>query len=137
MSFKEKSIWISLVSTIIIFGYYFLRIFQMANNEKVAHREIAVFFISIIILIVVVEIILHILLAGFHRPEAEDERDQLIELRATRNAYYLLVAGVVTANIAFLVLAAPILVAHIILFFFILAESVAFITQLFYYRRGI
>ncbi len=109
----------------------------MTNNEKVAHREIAVFFISIIILIVVVEIILHILLAGFHRPEAEDERDQLIELRATRNAYYLLVAGVVTANIAFLVLAAPILVAHIILFFFILAESVAFITQLFYYRRGI
>lgn len=137
MSFKEKSIWISLVTTILIFGYYFLRIFQMANNEEATHTEIAVFFISVIVLIVIVETILHILLAIFHRPEAEDERDRLIELKATRNAYYLLVAGVFTAIVGFVVSAAPILVAHIILFFFILAETGAFITQLFYYRRGI
>jgi uncharacterized membrane protein len=37
MSFREKSIWISLVSTLLIFGDYFLNVIALGNlSEEVA-----------------------------------------------------------------------------------------------------
>ena len=137
MTYKEKGIWISLVTTLLIFGYYFVKAFQMANSGGVGHKDFAIFFVSIIVMIIIVEIISHIILTIAHRPETEDERDQLIELKATRNAYYILVAGVWIAIGQFWFSTAPLLVIHIILFFFILGEILSDITKLVYYRRGI
>lgn len=142
MSFKEKSIWISLVTTILVFGYYFVRVLQMVSNEAVGNAEIAVFFVSIIVLVIVIQIISHILLTIAHRPETEDERDQIIELKATRNAYYLLIAGVFASTGTFIIgiFVLPVTTFHVVhtmLIFFIIAEMVKHITELVHYRRGI
>ncbi len=99
MSFKEKSIWVSLIVTIIIFGFYFVFAFTTIKNNsaEAARTSLLGIFIGTIILITVIQIILHIVLAITFRNEAvkgEDEREKLIELRATRISYFFLVAGV-------------------------------------------
>jgi hypothetical protein len=137
MSFKEKSIWISLIATALIFGYYAIRVFQIETNQNVGHAEMVLFTLTIIISIIVVEIVSHILLAIAHRPETADERDEAIELKATRIAYFLLVIGVFAAVGQFWFSPTPPFICHILLFSFILAEIASDITRLVYYRRGI
>ena len=137
MTFKEKSTWVTLSSTIVIFGYYFIKAYRMVFLEKAGHGEMAFLFVSVIVLVIGVEVAAHIILTIIHRPESTDERDRLIDLKATRNAYYLLVAGVFVALAQFWLSTPPILVVHIVLFFFILAEILSDMTKLIYYRRGI
>jgi hypothetical protein len=79
----------------------------------------------------------HIFLTLLYRPEKIDERDKLIELRATRIAYFILIFGVFLSIGSVLISTTPLITAHIVLFFFILAEVVKFITQLVYYRKGV
>ena len=141
MSFKEKSIWISLIVTILIFGFYFVFAFtEMKNNSpEGALGTIAGIFIGVIILIIVMEIILHSVIAIVFRKEAsekEDERDKIIELKGSRFSYIILAVGVWITGFSLFFVSSPIMMAHILLLFFILAEITGFATQLYFYRRG-
>ena len=141
MSFKEKSIWVSLIVTIIIFGFYFVFAFTTIKNNsaEAARTSLLGIFIGTIILITVIQIILHIVLAITFRNEAvkgEDEREKLIELRATRISYFFLVAGVWISGLSLFFAPSSILIANIILLSFILAEIAGFTSQLYFYRRG-
>jgi len=136
-SFQEKSIWISLVTISLIFGYYFVRIFKMASQDEINVIKNTVLFISVIVMVIIVEVVSHIILALRTRPETKDERDLLIELKATRNAYFLLVFGIFLSIGSIAASLPPFIMAHIIMFFFIISEIAKFLTQLFYYRRGI
>ena len=140
MSFKEKSVLGSLIFTVIVFGYYFTRAFGLINNTESGLADSAVLFIGVVILIIILEIILHTILAIVHRKESiqtNDERDNLIELKATRISYYILIFGILTAGISLLFVLTPLLLANIILFFFIIAEITGFSMQLYYYRKGV
>ena len=140
MSFREKSIWVSLVATILIFGYYFANVFSYFTSFDVNNRELVGLFIGVVVLMVIVEVVLHIILAiAFKKEtmEAEDERDNLIRLKATKVSYFVLVFGIWMMAISLLLSASPVAMANIIIFFFILAEIAGFSTQLFYYRKGI
>jgi len=136
-SFQEKSIWISLVTISLIFGYYFVRIFKMASQDEINVIKNTVLFISVIVMVIIVEVVFHIVLALRTRPETKDERDRLIELKATRNAYFLLVFGIFLSIGSIAASVPPFIMVHIIMFFFIISEIAKFLTQLFYYRRGI
>jgi hypothetical protein len=144
MSFREKSIWISLISTLLIFGDYFLNVIALANlSEAVAKTAI--------VLIIIVEIIFQTVLALNNHKAANlgaDERDKLFEYKGNNFGYTVLVIGVlltlgrmVSLEISpefieqFKVLNIPFLTAHILLFSFILSEVVRFSAQLYYYRR--
>ena len=138
MSFREKSTWISLVTTLFIFGYYFTEAFPALSDGDADSMKIFGLFIGVIIGVVVLQVLLHGALAIAFRKEAEkgdDERDKLFELRATRNAYFLLVLGVCATGAGMLLTSSPFVMANIILFFFVLSEIAGFITQLFYHRR--
>ena len=136
-SFQEKSIWISLVTISLIFGYYFVRVFQIAFQDEINVIKNTVLLISVIVMVIIVEVVFHIILALRTRPEAKDERDRLIELKATRNAYFLLVFGIFLSIGSIAASVSTFIMAHIIMFFFIISEIAKFLTQLFYYRRGI
>jgi hypothetical protein len=140
LSFQEKSIWISLVTTILIFGFYFTQAIRAFDSPDVHGTYLIGLFIGIIILVVIVQIVLQSVLAIAHRKAAEagtDERDNLIELRATRISYFVLVFGVWATCTSMLIHRSPLVMANTILFFFILSETVGFTSQLFYYRRGL
>lgn len=153
MSFKEKSIWISLISTLLIFGDYFLNIISLgslsAEAAKAAALELS---LRSLFLIIIVEIIFQGMLAASNRKAAElgaDERDKLFEYKGNNVGYTVLVIGVfiTLGRIVFMeinpelieqsnLLELPLLTAHILLFSFIFSEIVRFSTQLYYYRSS-
>ncbi|MEA3225726.1 MAG: hypothetical protein U9Q07_07220 [Planctomycetota bacterium] len=136
-SFQEKSILISLVTISLIFGYYFLRIFRIAAQDEIDVTQSIVLLVSVIVMVVIVEIVFHIILALTTRQETKDERDRLIELKAIRNAYFVLAFGIFLPIACIAVSVRPFIVAHVIMFTFVVSEIAGFATQLFYYRRGI
>jgi uncharacterized membrane protein HdeD (DUF308 family) len=136
-SFQEKSIWISLITISLIFGYYFVRVFKMASQDEINVVENIVLLISVIAMVIIVEVVFHIIIALRDRPEAQDERDRLIELKATRNAYFVLAFGIFLPIACIAASVRPFIVAHVIMFIFVLSEIAQFLSQLLYYRRGI
>jgi heme/copper-type cytochrome/quinol oxidase subunit 3 len=160
MSFKEKSAWISLISTLCIFGYYFYNIAMLQGEPLEQAKDAALALLSkAIILSIIVEVVFHSMLAATNHKAAKlgaDERDKLFEYKANNIGYTILVIGVIT-TLMFIIggeyvgewgnseeLAdmlksrqIPLHTAHILMFFFILSEIVRFAGQIFYYRRGV
>jgi len=153
-SFKEKSTWISFVSTLLIFGYYFIQLVQLDGLPPPEAKQAAnVLLLKTIVLSIVVEALFHGMLAATNHKAAAmgaDERDQLFELKANNMGYWVL-GGCVVICIFHLLLSdnisgyevsdsvtsTPYLSAHILIFGFILSELVRFGVRIFYYRRGI
>src|SRR5271166_2659018 len=145
LSYQEKSILGSLLAMVVVYGYYFAAVLRDASRPEFNLGRLMLAVIAII----VIEIVYHIVLALESKPEPKDERDLLIECRAYRNPYFLLATG------AFLVIACfimaglardaaptrisvtPFITVNLVLFFLVLAELMKFLTQLFYYRRGL
>ncbi|WP_448564320.1 hypothetical protein [Thalassotalea ganghwensis] len=151
MSYKEKTIWLSLVILLLIWGDYGLTMIELANSQALNQALINDLLKSVIIQTIVLEIVLHIILAIINHKDAnaqEDERDKLISLRATQHAYILLSIGVAVAvfytiapALNNVILPASTLAYHekviqIVIFFMVFAEVYRLSTQLFYYRRG-
>ena len=153
MSFKEKSTWISLVSTVLIFGYYFINIIALRDVPlEIAKVAAAGLLLEAIILITIVEIIFQGMLASTNHKAAQlgaDERDKLFEMKGNMAGYTVLVIGVMLTFTRILIvefnpdfadqnssLKIPLLTAHILMFSFILSEVTRFSGQLYYYRRG-
>lgn len=139
MTFQEKSIWVTVVVTVIIFGYYFTQAIIIISNPSIPEVALIGLFIGVTVITIIVQIVLQSVLAIANRKDAEkgeDERDKLIELKATRISYFILIFGVWTTCISILIISSTIILANLLLFFFIIAELTGFISQLIYYRRG-
>lgn len=153
MSFSEKSAWISFVSTIAIFGYYFFKLSELSGIDLALAKPLALALLfKAIVLIAIVEAVFHAMLAQTNIKAAKlgaDERDKLIELKASKYGYTILSLGVFfTLGRLLLVeqfpqlsehnssLAIPFFTAHILMFAFILSEIVRFGSQIVLYRRG-
>lgn len=141
MSFQEKSIWISLVVTTIIFGYYFVKAFDVFLNPFSNNPGLVSLLMGVVILTIIVEIILQTILSIFSKKEASagnDERDKIIKFKSFRISYFILIFGAWVAVISLLVpKSTTLFMANIIIFFSILSELFGFVTQLIYYRRGV
>ncbi|HYK35477.1 hypothetical protein [Alloacidobacterium sp.] len=80
LSYREKSLYASLVAELVVYGPYFFLHRQNSVN-KVA---------GMIIGIIVLQIILQSIIAALTRNRITDERDRLIELRGYRVGYFTL-----------------------------------------------
>jgi uncharacterized membrane protein len=154
MSFKEKSTWVSLLATLLIFGNYAISVFSMDSTVlnpdeiiEVAMNNLS----SAIFSIIIVEIIFQSLIAAGGRNKIElegDERDSLITLTSNNSGYWVLNIGVII-TIGQLILPyvlgiefspeertnIPMFAMHLLLFSFILAEIVRFSHQIYLYRK--
>jgi len=93
MPFREKSAWISVLSMSGIYGFYFWSVIRAGHQAGGFHFGSL---LGTIVALVIVQIVLTVAVAVFSPRDAKaprDERDKLIELRATRVAY----AGLATA----------------------------------------
>ena len=136
-SFEEKSIWITLVSMLVIFGYYFVVAARMKSAGSSAVVEFVPLFVSVVVLMVVVIVIGHIVVAIASRPEGRDERDRLIEWRAESNASWVLGVGVLAGIWSVATSVDNVWIAHLLLLFLISSEVVKSVSKLLYYRRGL
>ena len=80
LSYREKSLYASLVAELVVYGpYFFLHRQNSVNNVA-----------GMIIGIIVLQVILQLIIAAFTRNRTTDERDRLIELRGYRVGYFTL-----------------------------------------------
>jgi len=138
LSYREKSLYASLVAEILVYGPYFVFHHQNSLN-KVA---------GMIAAIIVLQAVLQGIIAAFSRNRMTDERDRLIELRGYR-AGYLTIATLMVAGLALLWFHAahgslslnhPWVGLHFLSVFFgmlVIADITKTATQIVSYRRAL
>ncbi len=135
MSFREKSAWISMLSMLAIYGFYFGSVIH-AGSQAGGARSGGL--LGTIVALVVVQVLLTIAVAMFTPREAKaprDERDKLIELRAMRVAYSGLATSVALACL-FGAFDPPIIFnTNALLFILVTAEVLRSACQIIQYRR--
>jgi hypothetical protein len=95
MSFREKSAWISLVCLVIFTSIWLAHFVRINFFRGLGHHEAAWFF-GTVAAVTALEIGLHVAIALQSPHEAKtpkDERERLIDLRASRVAFYVLLVG--------------------------------------------
>lgn len=90
-TFREKSLWVSLLATLAIYAHYFIRVLRIGDA---APGRVAGLFIGTVIAMIVVHAVVLGALAIRHKPERTDERDRQFSLVASRISYYVLMTGV-------------------------------------------
>ena len=136
MSFREKSAWISLLSMTGIYALYFWSAFHSRPSAGSFHFS---GLLETIIALIIVQTALTIAVAIFAPKEAKaprDERDRLIDLRATRLAYAALATSVACACF-FGGFNPPIIFnTNALLLLLVIAEILRSGCQVIQYRRG-
>ena len=149
MSYQEKNITVSLVSFLLIVGYYLVNVVQMLQQGGLVSNRLfslwAVVIIAGIIVNIIGSILTNIVLAIVHAIKTggkeeerflEDERDKLIGLKGVRVSYVTFSIGVLIAMLTFVFGQPPLVMFSSIIFFSIAAEIMGDVSQIFLYRRG-
>ena len=134
LSFREKSLWLMLVTLVASFGFYFATVLPPSAADVVPQQ--VVLFVIAVVTLVIMQIVGHILIAIVDRRAETDERDRLIELKGTRNASYVLATGVFVALCAAMATDGNFVFTHLLLASWVLAQMVEIGSQLFLHQRG-
>jgi hypothetical protein len=136
MSFREKTAWISVILLIALFGPYFGRVALALAGKTHVHGGTQFAMISAFVLL---EIVLRVAI-GMHSPRdaraPRDEREDLIDMRATRAAFYVLLGGVLVAIFTLHFPVSVWMLSQFVLFAVVLSELVRFGGQIRLFRRG-
>ena len=141
MPFREKSAWISLFCLLATFGLFFVLLSRGLLGPTGMHH--LHWFLMALLAFILLQVVLHIIARVTAPLDAKaplDERERMILLRASRNAYITLFVGAVLVPLSLHLpghlhanfRAAP-WVALVGLF---AAEVVRAISQIIYFRRG-
>ena len=148
MSYQEKQNIVNIFSGLLVTIIYALMVYQRHQQGRFDLTDdfqtwglVFLIFIGISIVVrIIIQIIFHIINAIATREESvplEDERDQLIKLKATRNSYYAFTSGFVLSVLG-LAVGMPV---HWIFIAFVgfglIAEILDNGSQIYYYRKGI
>lgn len=151
MSFKEKSIWVSLIIMLIIWMDYFSDVYNLYQSASLTVAVIHKLLLGVVVLTIILQIIFHTVIAIIDKKgadEHEDERDKVITLYGSRNAYLILSIGVVVFVFQTILpslfdrsnfvtgLPDQYVLMHVVIIAAVIAEVVKYSTQLFYYRQG-
>jgi len=134
LSFHEKSLWLIFLSLFGIFAFYFGAVlpFKSPNLEP---QHVTAFAVALCAL-VLTQIAGHIVIAIMDHRTETDERDRAIALKGTRNAAYVLSAGVFLTLCTALFIDGNLVFTHILLAGWVLSQLVEYGSQLVLYRRG-
>lgn len=143
MPFREKSAWISLITTVGLWGAYFWSVGRyLLDRGSLGGLPVDTvgWFVGTLVLIVIVQIILAIVMAIVSGKRAEapmDEREQLIDLKAARAGFFALNAAVICVSGLWILGASPLVMANGILLSMVIAEVVHSGGKIIGYRRGV
>jgi hypothetical protein len=138
LSYREKTLYASLLAELVIYGPYFV-VHRQNSIDKVA---------GMILAIIVLQIVLQAIIALFSRNRTTDERDRLIELRGYRAGYLtfatLMVVGLAAlwfhSTFGHLTINSGRFALHFLSVFFgmlVIADIVKTATQIVTYRRAL
>jgi hypothetical protein len=149
MSFREKGAWAYLITTLVVFVPYFVSVFgRLLQGDKNVSFVLGAF-IAATVFCTVLSIIFGIAIEISSREEPYDERDLIVDAKANRNAYYVLLTLCFMAmgcvlfipvfftqlpTNAFVML---VFASQVFFLCFVIAEIIKYTTQVVCYRRGI
>lgn len=167
MSKQERVSWVSLIVNLVIGYWYFERVFSLPAGADLLGSGMARFAINLIILSIFIgiasELVLHAVQkrAGGEGADKSqiDERDRLINLKASRNAYGVLSAAVIIVLVQIALIEgiysfrrrpepdtvlelmatgplAPMHIAQLLLLALTLGGITVYVSRIFCYRRG-
>jgi hypothetical protein len=137
LSFREKSAWISFLSILGVFIPFFWTSYQRLNGAVDGRTAVSTAF-GLLVLFVVLEIVLHVALALWSPREArtpKDERERLIELRATFIAFHVLVVGALAGVATLHLTRSAWIIQQVVLLAIVVAELVKFGAEIVLFRR--
>jgi hypothetical protein len=103
MSFREKSAWISLVTTLLVWSGFFILLFHELASRAPNSGRLLASFVGSTILMIVLQIAIHIVIAISAPKDVDavaDERERMIELKASRIGFVTLMTLSMGAVIA-------------------------------------
>ena len=148
MSYQEKSVIASLITTALAFGAYFIVVsgmhhdgrFEGAEATRQIGKVILIVIGASIVLNIVMQIltnILHAIVTNEQNPSfVVDERDKLIELRGLQLMLFVMGIGFVLSMIMLTIGQSAFISFNIIVFSFALGDVAGNIRRLFLYQRG-
>jgi hypothetical protein len=149
MSYQEKNITVSLITYILILGFYLVNLFQMYQEGGLVSTRLfnlwAIVIIAGILVNIISSILTNIVLSIVHAirtgtGESErfiaDERDKLIELKGVRASYISFSIGVLVAMLTFVFGQPPLVMFSLIIFFSLVGEIIGDMAQIYLYRKG-
>ena len=148
MSYQERQSLVSLISTILVFVLYSAFMAQRYPDAGEYSPEVFRFWGAFILILIpvsiVTQIILHIVFSIINaiatREEESlivDERDKLIELKATRSGLYVFAVGVLLAMGSLVINMPPSAMFIILIIAGMLSSVISDALQLVSYRRGL
>jgi hypothetical protein len=147
MSYQEKSNIVSLITTLIVSVPYMWYVFQQFRSSNFTTAEEFNFWaIALLVLIpirIVAEIVIHIIMSIItaivtqkDEESLTDERDELIELKRTRNSTFAFIIGFVVSLVVVYFVKTPSSMFIVIFISGFLSELVGIFSQIYYYKKG-
>ncbi len=148
MSFQEKNSIVSFFSTVIIYASYCLYVFlkyqegsiNMAGDLFFWGKVILIFIPISIAARILIYILFHIVNTAVTRededPSFQDERDKLIDLKATKIAYIVSGLGFLFGMVTLVLRMPAAVMINVIFLFCNIGSMVEEGTKFFFYRRG-
>lgn len=147
MSYQERLSLVNLISTILVTALYAAYMVQRYPDVSPYSKEVfhfwGAFFLILIPVTIVTRIVIYIVFAIINAiatreedPPITDERDKLVELRASRNSLYVFALGFVLAMGSLVVELPPSVMFIVLICAGVMSEVVSEISQFYYYRRG-
>jgi len=149
MSYRKISISVSLVSTLLIMGYYLLNLIPMFQQGDLISERVfrlaAIVIIASIVLNIAGNILAHIVINIVHAIQTqsekevrmiEDERDKLIGLKGTQVSYIVFSLGVLASMLTFVFGQPGLVMFSLIIIFSLLAEIIGNLSQFYFDSQG-
>ena len=134
MSFREKCAWISFVLLLLLIVG-----FALGGHLKLDGIDGLHYFLALILGFAFLQVLLRVVIARQAPRDArtpKDERDQLIDLKASRIGFYALVTGVLLAMLLVHVHGNPWTGLESMVLAVLVAWAIKFAGEIVYYRRG-
>lgn len=147
MSYQEKRSIVYLISTLLIIGFYCIYVFQVhlekSMNPVTDFKFWGITILLIVPAMIIVNIVTHIVfniinILATHekRPSISDELDNLIELRANRNAYAVFMMGFLLSMGTLVLEMPPYIMFNVLVASLFTASIVWSLSQFYFYRKG-
>ncbi len=148
MSFQERRAIAALVSNVLTCIIYFGDVFRRfldrgpeAGSEFAFWGAAILLFIPVAVffnvVVTIVFTIINTITQGEQEPAITDERDQMVELKATRNFFFVFMGGFILAMGALAVGNPPGTMFVILLFTLLASGATLEASKFIYYRRGV
>ncbi|RKN86137.1 hypothetical protein [Paenibacillus ginsengarvi] len=148
MSYQERKIVVSIISSLLIFSIYTLYVVQHAEEGSMTSDSDFSFWGSFILVLLPVsiaaKIMIHIVFVIFNKvatnedgPSFEDELDKIIDLKADRISLYVFFLGFILSMIPLVTELPTYLTFLALIFFGFLSDLSGRIAQLYFYRKGV